>query len=151
MLLCIPNRAAFFTKIYHIMVFIVFCTLLLKPWLRQWVRLSGVFLVCLIVETILKEKFYFIDVQTLCKTDQGQYLPVEMAIAEFSLEDGLIRVYHEFLHPGEIPTGMRFTCQQTSKSVKPCLLSSTTSLVDLWLQYKRKSSVIWFCSGLLLC
>lgn len=73
---------------------------------------------CLIVEDITKEKFYFIDVQTLCKTDQGQYLPVEIALAEFSLEDGITNLYQEFLRPGDIPIGMRYTCQQNSKSTR---------------------------------
>ncbi|XP_064651283.1 protein maelstrom homolog [Lineus longissimus] len=63
---------------------------------------------------VINEKFYFIDFQTLCKTEEGDYLPVEMGLVEFTMKDGIRKTYHTFIDPGPIPLGYRFECQRTS-------------------------------------
>ncbi|XP_067936684.1 protein maelstrom-like [Watersipora subatra] len=64
---------------------------------------------------ITEELFHFIDVQSLCKTSDGRYMPVEIAVIEFSLKDGIKKAYHQFLKPGEIQTGMRYECMSQSE------------------------------------
>ena len=53
---------------------------------------------------VILQKFYFIDVQSLCEIsdkDGGQrYLPCEMGVAEFSLSEGITRTIHHFIDPG---------------------------------------------------
>ncbi|XP_052778388.1 protein maelstrom homolog [Mya arenaria] len=61
-----------------------------------------------------KLKFYFINFQILCKTEEGVVLPAEIAIIEFSLEKGITKELHRFIEPGQIPPGYRFTCIQNS-------------------------------------
>ena len=70
---------------------------------------------CFLLVDLTEEKFYFIDVQSLCKTPDEQYLPVELAVVEFSLKDGMMNCYHQFLKPGQIPPGMRYECMQKCK------------------------------------
>ncbi|ESP00081.1 hypothetical protein LOTGIDRAFT_158312 [Lottia gigantea] len=64
---------------------------------------------------ITEEKFYFIDFQILCKTQNGDYLPCEMAIIEYSLARGIIKKFHRFIEPGQIPTGYRYGCMNSSE------------------------------------
>jgi hypothetical protein len=49
---------------------------------------------------IINQKFYFIDFTTLCKTEEGDYLPAELGLVEFSLRDGIKKTYHTFIDPG---------------------------------------------------
>ena len=52
----------------------------------------------------------------LCKTDREFYPPCEMAVAEFSLERGVIRVFHEFVSPlDSVPVGHKYKCQQHAR------------------------------------
>lgn len=62
-----------------------------------------------------KEPFYFIHFQYLCKTEEGDYLPAEIAVIEYSIEKGITKTLHRFIEPGKIPTGYRFTCIQNSE------------------------------------
>ena len=68
-----------------------------------------------VVLDVTEEVFHFIDVQSLCETRDGLFLPVEIAIIAFSLKDGIKQYYHQFLKPGQIPTGMRFECMSQSR------------------------------------
>lgn len=76
---------------------------------------SHIYLVRMYYADITEELFYFVDVQTLCKTPDDKYLPVEIAVIEYSLKDGITKVYHEFLKPGDIPTGLRYECMSHSE------------------------------------
>ncbi|KAK6173461.1 hypothetical protein SNE40_016906 [Patella caerulea] len=64
---------------------------------------------------ITEEKFYFIHFQTLCKTENGDYLPCEMAVIEYSLIKGITKKFHRFVEPGQMPTGYRYVCMNTSE------------------------------------
>ena len=50
-----------------------------------------------LISEILSYTFYIIDFQYLCRTEEGQYLPVEVALVEFSLKDGIKREMHKFV------------------------------------------------------
>ncbi|PIK56219.1 hypothetical protein BSL78_06857 [Apostichopus japonicus] len=69
---------------------------------------------------VCDRKFYFIAFQTLCKlpNDMG-YLPCEVACAEYTLRNGIKRVYHRFLRPDPIPIGYRYTCKSNSENTPP--------------------------------
>lgn len=66
-------------------------------------------------KALKSEVFYFINIQYLCKTEEGEYLPAEIAVIEYSIEKGIMRDLHRFIEPGKIPTGYRFTCIQNSE------------------------------------
>ncbi|XP_018101335.1 protein maelstrom homolog isoform X1 [Xenopus laevis] len=63
--------------------------------------------------------FYFInifshgDMPTLC--DQ-RYVPCEIACVRYSLREGILGSFHDFIDPGELPHGFRYHCQSGSAS-----------------------------------
>ncbi|XP_071958708.1 protein maelstrom homolog [Antedon mediterranea] len=66
-------------------------------------------------EGVCLEIFYIITFEVLCKFPDNQgYLPAEVAIIEYSLSAGIIRIFHRFIDPGPIPMGFRFLCLSTS-------------------------------------
>jgi hypothetical protein len=53
--------------------------------------------------------FYLIHVNYYCHQENGTYTPCELALAEFSFVDGVRRVYHTLMNPGEgITAGFLF-------------------------------------------
>ena len=44
--------------------------------------------------------FYLIHCNYYCKTDDGVYVPAELAISKFSLGSGIIDSYHTLISPG---------------------------------------------------
>ncbi|RZF40661.1 hypothetical protein LSTR_LSTR012762 [Laodelphax striatellus] len=68
---------------------------------------------CLDKKTTLLEKvFHVIHMNYFCKTDKGSFYPAEIALAEFTLRDGIIRVVHSFTTSGELETGYRSTAME---------------------------------------
>lgn len=49
---------------------------------------------------VAEEKFYFLNIQTLCKTDDGHYLPCEIGAIEYSIKRGITKTLHRFIEPG---------------------------------------------------
>lgn len=54
------------------------------------------------LEELKVHNFYLIHVNYFCKTDHNEYFPAELAISEFSLLNGVQKVFHRFLHPGRL-------------------------------------------------
>lgn len=54
--------------------------------------------------TIISEVFYIIDVNFYCRTVDC-YVPCEVAICAFNLENGIEKIYHTFVDPVRIPVG----------------------------------------------
>ncbi|XP_064599178.1 protein maelstrom homolog [Liolophura sinensis] len=50
----------------------------------------------------MDESFFLINIQTLCETEEGDFLPCEIACLEFSLAKGIIKTFHKFIDPGEL-------------------------------------------------
>ncbi|KAK7499857.1 hypothetical protein BaRGS_00008948 [Batillaria attramentaria] len=69
---------------------------------------------------LMDEKFYFVNFQDMCELSEPdnntdrEWLPREVAIVEYTMRRGIIRIYHAFIDPGPIPKGFRFTCMQKS-------------------------------------
>ncbi|XP_046546716.1 protein maelstrom homolog [Haliotis rubra] len=63
---------------------------------------------------VMEEYFYFINFQVLCRTEDGDYLPCEIAVIEYNLQKGITKKLHRFIEPGRIPTGYRYTCMTNS-------------------------------------
>ncbi|XP_067677520.1 protein maelstrom homolog [Haliotis asinina] len=63
---------------------------------------------------VMEEQFYFINFQVLCRTEDGDYLPCEIAVVEYNLQKGITKKLHRFIEPGRIPTGYRYTCMTNS-------------------------------------
>ncbi|XP_071115806.1 protein maelstrom homolog isoform X2 [Haliotis cracherodii] len=64
---------------------------------------------------VMEEMFYFINFQVLCRTEDGDYLPCEIAVIEYNLQKGITKKLHRFIEPGRIPTGYRYTCMTKSE------------------------------------
>ncbi|XP_076822345.1 protein maelstrom homolog isoform X2 [Clavelina lepadiformis] len=59
-------------------------------------------------EDVTHVPFYFISFQSLFELpDEEGYQPVEVAILEFTLNDGIVRAWHCFIDPGPIKVGLR--------------------------------------------
>ena len=51
---------------------------------------------------VANEVFYLINFQTLCVTDDGHYLPAEIAVIEYSVRRGVSKKLHRFIEPGNV-------------------------------------------------
>ncbi|KAL1378423.1 hypothetical protein pipiens_003983 [Culex pipiens pipiens] len=51
-------------------------------------------------------KVYFIAFNHFCKTTSNVYVPAEMALAKYSLENGVMAKMHEYINPQKIPLGL---------------------------------------------
>ena len=60
---------------------------------------------------LLKTKFCFINFQTMCKTIDDEYPPLEVAAIEYCMNDGITKEFHQFINAGEIPVGYRYEAQ----------------------------------------
>jgi len=68
------------------------------------------------VTGVLKAPFFIVHCNYLCKTDKEFFPPCEMAVAEFSLERGVTRVWQEFVSPGDsVPLGHKYKCQKHAR------------------------------------
>jgi len=56
----------------------------------------------LCVSELVNEQFYFINFQTLCVTEDGDYLPAEIAVIEYTLAAGITKTLHRFIQPGKL-------------------------------------------------
>lgn len=52
--------------------------------------------------------FHLIHVNYYCRQENGNFTPCEIAVAEFSFLEGIKRVYHTLINPGNIPLGYKF-------------------------------------------
>lgn len=46
-------------------------------------------------------KFLFIAFEYMCKTEEGDYLPMEVGITEYTMQDGITRTFQKFINPGK--------------------------------------------------
>lgn len=53
-------------------------------------------------------RFHTAHANYFCKIANGTYMPCEIALAEFSLVDGITRTYHTLINPGAVPLGYSF-------------------------------------------
>lgn len=68
------------------------------------------------VSGVVKAPFFIVHCNYLCRTDQDFYPPCEMAVAEFTLERGVTRVWQEFVSPGDtVPLGHKYKCQKHAR------------------------------------
>lgn len=64
--------------------------------------------------TLLKKVFYFLSTSYFCQTVKGDIYPAELAIVQFSLNDGIMDSLHIYINPGKLPSGYFFEAQQLS-------------------------------------
>ena len=76
--------------------------------------------------SIKNQSWYFIKFQSFCKTDQSfnpyriykydpYYVLGEISLLEYSIVDGIKRVYHSFVKTNIIPTGYRNICKENAE------------------------------------
>eukprot|EP00058_Branchiostoma_floridae_P011628 XP_002597116.1 hypothetical protein BRAFLDRAFT_121310 [Branchiostoma floridae] len=64
---------------------------------------------------VVHEKFFLLSIQSLCELpDDMGYMPCEIGVVEYSLQEGITREFHRFIQPGKPPLGYRYLCQSTS-------------------------------------
>ncbi len=75
---------------------------------------------------IANQRWYFIKFQSFCKSDSNgdikpNYRPyfvlAEVALIEYTLKDGILKEYHSFIKPNQIPLGYTSQCMERSKEV----------------------------------
>lgn len=49
-------------------------------------------------------KLYFMSSNVLCKCE-SEYIPIEIALIEYNVKGAILRTFHRFVHPTEIPFG----------------------------------------------
>ncbi|XP_052060350.1 protein maelstrom homolog [Mytilus californianus] len=90
---------------------------------------------------LASEKFYLLNIQTLCKTDDGDYLPCEIGAIEYSIKSGITKTLHRFIEPGRIPTGYRYECKSKSEDTHKIPIErfekSDANYRGLWIQLEN--------------
>ncbi|XP_015177484.1 PREDICTED: protein maelstrom 1-like [Polistes dominula] len=76
-------------------------------------HISNIINIGLMNENLKKVKFYFLHFNWLYITAEHDYVPVEYAIGEFTLQDGIIRYHHKILN---IKPKMGYAWQATETS-----------------------------------
>ncbi|CAF0817085.1 unnamed protein product [Adineta ricciae] len=67
---------------------------------------------------LLAMPIYILNFQIFCKLDEedgGKYLPAEMCILRYTLNDGVTTYKHRFIKPEMIPTGYMSSCLEHAK------------------------------------
>ncbi|XP_015523076.1 protein maelstrom homolog isoform X1 [Neodiprion pinetum] len=71
------------------------------------------------IDELISKKFYFIHVNWLCRkllpNGEGDFYPIEFAVAEFSLKDGVAKPYHEIIDL-DVPMGYASDALQHSEA-----------------------------------
>ncbi|XP_013395238.1 protein maelstrom homolog [Lingula anatina] len=90
---------------------------------------------------VIHEKFYFISFQYLCETEEGYFIPVEVGLIEYSLNNGITKHLHRMIEPGPIPTGYRYTCQNHSDETHQIPIErfeyADKNYMGLWIQMEN--------------
>ena len=79
--------------------------------------MNHVFLFFLLFVDIMDFKFYIISFEYLCETEQGEFLPCEVGLIEWSMNKGITKMLHRFINAG-IVQPPRFTVVSLVRS--PC-------------------------------
>ncbi|KAI0213529.1 maelstrom-like protein [Lamellibrachia satsuma] len=92
-------------------------------------------------DEIKDAKFYFISFEYLCETEEGEFLPCEVGLIEWSLNQGITKTLHRFINPGVIPLGYRYTCQSHSDDTHQIPVSgfelADSDYRGLWIQMEN--------------
>lgn len=59
-------------------------------------------------DTLATQKYYFVMANYFAKTTDCDYIPAEIAVAEYSLKSGVNKKFHTFIDPGTLPIGMGY-------------------------------------------
>ncbi|XP_070500933.1 protein maelstrom homolog [Chironomus tepperi] len=66
--------------------------------------------------SLLEQEFYFFSASYFIKKPQEDIFPAEIAIAKFSLFEGITDCFHMLINPGNLPMGFAATALQHSKN-----------------------------------
>ncbi|PNF15261.1 hypothetical protein B7P43_G01039 [Cryptotermes secundus] len=86
--------------------------------------------------------FHLIHVNYYCRQENGMYTPCEVALSEFTLMDGVRKVYHTLINPGNIPLGYKYEAERQSAEthqipVPPEEFGGETDYVKILLTIKQ--------------
>lgn len=65
---------------------------------------------------LTNQKFFLIHINKLCQVDEEKFLPCELALLQFNLQDGILHTFHTFVAPpaDEIPLGFGYEIQKNA-------------------------------------
>ncbi|XP_043191935.1 protein maelstrom homolog [Amphibalanus amphitrite] len=92
---------------------------------------------------LLNVKFYNLYISLHCYTDHGkqaEYIPCEVALAEWTIADGVLRSCSYIIEPDAIPTGYRSRCLDISEATHKVPLGhpdSERSMPGVWIRLKN--------------
>jgi hypothetical protein len=61
---------------------------------------------CQSCEDLIKASFFIIGSNTMVRTGNNEYLPLEISIVQYNIKDGIQFTYHKFIDAGPIPLGL---------------------------------------------
>uniref|UniRef100_A0A1E1XGI7 Protein maelstrom n=1 Tax=Amblyomma aureolatum TaxID=187763 RepID=A0A1E1XGI7_9ACAR len=67
------------------------------------------------LERVKKWPLYIVSTNILCEAN-GIHYPLEIAVIEYSIEQGFIRAFHRFINPGKIPLGFASAAKDHSEN-----------------------------------
>ncbi|XP_055541232.1 protein maelstrom homolog [Wyeomyia smithii] len=101
-----------------------------------------------------KMEVFLISFNYFCKTTAEIYIPAEMAIIRYSLEQGVIDKLHMFINPGNIPLGLAYEAnilsEETHRLPTPPDAMGETNFEEIFekildfTQYKDKKHRLFF-------
>ncbi|CAF2879316.1 unnamed protein product [Rotaria sp. Silwood2] len=99
------------------------------------------------ISELLSMPIYIINFQIFCKVDEedgGQFIPAEMCILRYTLNEGVIIYKQRFLKPDKIPSGYMSSCLEHLKETHQIPLKDFTEATDNYQQiyYELKSFLL---------
>lgn len=87
--------------------------------------------------TIGQQTFFFIHMNMICEIDNVRFLPGEVALCEFSIENGVTRIFESFVKPWDVPLGYGYTIRKIAETTHRIDLDSAPMNQPLASDYDR--------------
>ncbi|XP_046744519.1 protein maelstrom homolog [Diprion similis] len=97
------------------------------------------------IDGLINKKFYFIHVNWLCRkllpNGEGDFYPIEFAVAEFSLKDGVGKTYHEIIDI-DVPMGYASDALQHSEDTHKISPNPPGGQKNFSIMYQRLKTLL---------
>ncbi|TRY63896.1 hypothetical protein TCAL_07261 [Tigriopus californicus] len=87
--------------------------------------------------TLGQETLFFIHMNMICEIDDVRFLPGEVALCEFSIENGVTRIFETFIKPWNIPLGYGYNIRKVAETTHRIHMDSTPMCHPLASDYDR--------------
>lgn len=65
---------------------------------------------------LMQEVFYIVSIEYFCRLNDDTYIPAELGMIKFNLEDGVKDQLHMHINPGRIPSGSNYEAYRHTKN-----------------------------------